>query len=135
MKPDEITPQSIDAYIAGFPEKIQVLLNKMRATIRKAAPDAKEAIKYRMPTFVLGGNLVHFAAMKNHIGFYPTASGIETFKKELSAYNSGKGSVQFPLDKPLPLSLVNKIVKFRVKENLKKAAPVKDNKSFKSKNC
>jgi uncharacterized protein YdhG (YjbR/CyaY superfamily) len=112
---------NIDEYISNFPAEIQILLEQVRATIRKAAPEAKEAIKYGMPTFVLNGNLVHFAAFKNHIGFYPVPTGIEAFKKELSVYKGGKGSVQFPLDKPMPLDLIIKIVKFRVKENLEKA--------------
>ena len=91
-------------------------------TIRKAAPGAEETIKYRMPTFTLNGNLVYFAAFKNHIGFYPVPTGIEKFKKELAVYEQGKGSVQFPLDQPIPYSLISKIVKFRVKENLARAA-------------
>jgi uncharacterized protein YdhG (YjbR/CyaY superfamily) len=112
---------SIDEYIAGFPKDVQDILEKLRVTIRKAAPDAKETINYAIPTFTLEGNLVHFAAFKNHIGFYPAPSGIQAFKKELSVFEGAKGSVQFPIDKPLPLSLVTKIVKFRVKENLEKA--------------
>ena len=112
---------TIDEYISGFPEEIQKLLEQVRTTIRQAAPEAEEAIKYAMPTFVLNGNLVHFAAFKNHIGFYPVPSGIEAFKKELSVYKGAKGSVQFPLDKPMPLELIAKIVKFRVVENLQKA--------------
>jgi len=110
--------RSIDEYIKGFPGPIQQLLEEMRETIRKAAPTAEEAIKYAMPTFVLNGNLVHFAAFKNHIGFYPAPSGIEAFKKELSAYEGSKGAIRFPLDKPLPLALVSKIVKYRVKNNI-----------------
>ena len=112
---------TIDEYISGFPEDIQTLLQQIRVTIREAAPEAEEAIKYAMPTFVLNGNLVHFAAFKNHIGFYPVPSGIEAFKKELSFYKGAKGSVQFPLDKPMPLELISRIVQFRVNENLKKA--------------
>ena len=112
---------NIDKYIAGFPKETQKLLEQLRATIRKAAPEAKETIKYAIPTFTLNGNLVHFAAFKNHIGFYPTPSGIETFRKELSVYEGAKGSVRFPVDKPLPLDLISKIVKFRVKENIEKA--------------
>ncbi len=112
-----VKPTSIDEYIAGFPEEVQQLLEQVRATIQKAAPDATEAIKYAIPTFVLNGNLVHFAAFKSHIGFYATPTGHEAFKKELSAYKEGKGSVQFPLDQPMPLALIMKIVKFRVKEN------------------
>jgi len=112
---------SIDEYIGTFPQEIQILLEQVRATIKQAAPEAEEAIKYAMPTFVLNGNLVHFAAFKNHIGFYPVPSGIEAFKKELSVYKGAKGSVQFPLDKPMPLKLISEIVKFRVNENLLKA--------------
>ncbi len=113
---------SIDEYIATFPKDIQKKLEEMRATIKAAAPEAEEKISYQMPTFFLNGNLVHFAAHTNHIGFYPTPSGIEAFKKELSIYEGAKGSVQFPLEKPLPLKLVSKIVKYRVAENLTKAA-------------
>ncbi len=112
---------TIDEYIAGFPKDIQEILEKLRATIRKAAPKAEETINYAIPTFTLNGNLVHFAAAKNHIGFYPAPSGIEAFKKELSVYEGAKGSIKFPIDKPLPLGLISKIVKFRVKENLEKA--------------
>jgi len=112
---------TIDEYISGFPDDIQTLLQQIRVTIREAAPEAEEAIKYAMPTFVLNGNLVHFAAFKHHIGFYPVPSGIEEFKKELSVYKGAKGSVQFPLDQPMPLELITKIVKFRVSENMKKA--------------
>lgn len=115
-------PQNIDEYIAGFPDDVQDKLNKMRATIRQAAPEAQEKISYQMPTFTLEGNLVHFAAYKNHIGFYPVPSGIEQFKHQLSAYKGAKGSVQFPLDQPIPYELVREIVEFRVQENLAKAA-------------
>lgn len=113
--------KNIDDYIAGFPNEVQGMLEKLRMTIRKAAPEAEETINYGIPTFTLKGNLVHFAAFKNHIGFYPAPSGIEAFKKELSVYEGAKGSVQFPIEKSLPLSLVSKIVRFRVKENLEKA--------------
>jgi uncharacterized protein YdhG (YjbR/CyaY superfamily) len=113
---------SIDEYVAIFPKETQKILKKIRATIKAAAPDAEEKISYQMPTFALKGNLVHFAAFKNHIGFYPTPTGIEKFKKELSFYEGAKGSAQFPLDKPIPYELISKIVKFRVKENLAKAA-------------
>jgi uncharacterized protein YdhG (YjbR/CyaY superfamily) len=109
---------SIDEYIASFPPDIQARLEAMRATIRAAAPDAEEKISYQMPTFFLKGNLVHFAAFKQHIGFYPAPRGIEEFKEELSIYKGAKGSVQFPLDQPLPLDLVARIVRFRVAENL-----------------
>ena len=105
---------SIDEYIATFPKDIQKILEKIRATIKAAAPEAEEKISYQMPTFFLKGNLVHFAAFKKHIGFYPVPTGIEKFKKELSAYAGAKGSVQFPLDKPIPYGLISKIVKFRV---------------------
>ena len=113
---------SIDEYIATFPIEIQKILEKIRVTIKSAAPQAEEKISYQMPTFDLKGNLVHFAAFKNHIGFYPTPSGIEKYKKESSIYVGAKGSVQFPLDKPIPYGLISKIVKFRVKENLANAA-------------
>lgn len=116
----ESQPQTIDAYIAGFPDDVQDILKKIRRIICDAAPDAEEAIKYQIPTFVLGGNLVHFAAFEKHIGFYPTPSGIEQFKDALSGYKSAKGSVQFSLDSPIPYNLVKKIVEFRVQENRKK---------------
>jgi uncharacterized protein YdhG (YjbR/CyaY superfamily) len=113
--------KTIDEYIQTFPEDIQGILQKMRLTVKQAAPRAEEAISYQMPTFKLNGkNLVHFAAFKNHIGFYPTPSGTESFQKELSSYKGGKGSVRFPLNKPIPYDLVEKIVAFRVKENLRK---------------
>ncbi len=113
--------RTIDDYIKTFPHDVQSILEKMRQTIKKAAPEAVEAISYQMPTFKLNGrNLVYFAAFKNHIGFYPIPSGIEAFKKELSSYKQGKGSVQFPMDKPIPYDLVKKIVEYRVKENLEK---------------
>lgn len=115
------TVKTIDEYIAGFPQDIQEILGKIRLTIRKAAPDAEEAIKYRIPTFTLKGNLVHFAAFEKHIGFYPEPTGIEKFKDELSVYAQSKGSVQFPLDKPIPFDLISRIVEFRVKENLERA--------------
>ncbi len=121
MKPDQTQPTTIDEYIAGFPPDVQAILEKVRATIRKAAPGAGETIKYRMPTFTQHGNLVHFAAFKNHIGFYPVPTGIEKFKKELAPYKMGRGSIQFPLDQPIPYGLISKIVKFRAKENLAKA--------------
>lgn len=113
---------TIDEYIATFPAEIQVILHELRATIKAAAPEASEKFSYGMPTFFLSGNLVHFAAFKNHIGFYPTPSGIEAFKDELAQYASSKGAVQFPIDQPLPLKLVSKIVAYRVTENMKKAA-------------
>ena len=110
----------MDEYIGTYPKNVQDILQKLRQTIRKAAPKAEEAISYQIPTFKLNGNLVHFAAFKNHIGFYPTPSAIKAFKKELSPYKGAKGSVQFPIDKPVPYDLVREIVIFRVKENLKK---------------
>ena len=112
---------SIDEYIALFPEETQQILQDIRATIKAAAPEAEEKISYQMPTFFLKGNLVHFAAHKNHIGFYPTSSGIQAFERELSTFESAKGSVQFPLDRPMPLELISRIVKFRVAENLRNA--------------
>jgi uncharacterized protein YdhG (YjbR/CyaY superfamily) len=122
---------SIDEYIATFPEETQKILRELRAVIKAAAPDAQEKISYQMPTFFLKGNLVHFAAWKNHIGFYPTSSGTLTFQRELSIYESAKGSVKFPIDKPLPFELVSEIVKFRVAENLKKAdAKLRKNKNL-----
>ena len=115
------TARTIDEYIAGFPTHVQVILEKIRETIRQAAPAAQETINYAIPTFTLHGNLVHFAAFDRHIGFYPTPTGIEHFKNELSAYQMAKGSVQFPLDVPIPYDLISEIVKFRVQENSHKA--------------
>jgi len=112
---------SIDEYITLFPEEIQGKLQQLRATIKASAPDASEKISYQMPAFVLKGNLVYFAAFKDHISFFPTSSGIQAFKQELSIYKGSKGTVRFPLDQPLPLDLISKIVKFRVAENLQKA--------------
>jgi uncharacterized protein YdhG (YjbR/CyaY superfamily) len=115
------TPATIDEYIAGFPDDVQKILTRIRTTVHEAAPDAEEAISYQMPTFKLHGNLVHFAAFQYHIGFYPIPSGIKAFKEEFSASKSGKGSVQFPLDQPIPYDLIRRIVKFRVHENREKA--------------
>jgi uncharacterized protein YdhG (YjbR/CyaY superfamily) len=127
MSADSKTPRTIDEYIAGFPLDVQEILESIRMTIREAAPEAEETISYQMPTFTLKGNLVHFAAFKKHIGFYPTSTGVEVFKDELSVYAGGKGSVQFPLDKPMPFDLIRRIVEFRVKENLARAeAKTKD---------
>jgi uncharacterized protein YdhG (YjbR/CyaY superfamily) len=114
------TSKTIDEYIAKFPKDIQEILQEIRETIHKAAPEAVESISYQMPTFKLNGSLVYFAAWKNHIGFYPTPSGTTQFEKELSKYDGGKGSVQFPLNNPMPLDLISKIVKYRVGENAKK---------------
>ena len=113
-------PKNIDDYVERFPKEVRLRLQKMRLTIKKAAPQAKETISYGIPAFTLNGLLVWFAAFKGHIGFYPRASAIAAFEKELSAYKGAKGSVQFPLDKPLPQALVSRIVKFRVKQNLGK---------------
>lgn len=114
-------PENFDQYIAGFPVDVQEILEKIRSTIHEAAPDAEEKISYQMPTFTLEGNLVHFAAYKHHIGFYPAPSGIGKFKKEISAYKWAKGSVQFPLDQPIPYDLISRITSFRVTENLARA--------------
>jgi uncharacterized protein YdhG (YjbR/CyaY superfamily) len=123
MKSGSTSPTTIDEYIASFPADVQAILQKIRATIQKAAPGAEEKINYGVPTFTLNGrNLVHFGAAKKHIGFYPTPTAIEAFKDELSAYEGAKGSVQFPLDKPVPVQLITKMVKFNVKENQAKAA-------------
>lgn len=111
---------NIDDYISAFPKDVQRRLEEIRRVIRKTAPDAEEAISYAIPTFKLNGNLVHFAAFKNHIGFYPAPSGIAAFKKELSKYAAAKGSAQFPYEEPLPLDLIRRMVEFRVKENMKK---------------
>ena len=111
---------TIDEYIATFPEAIQEILQEIRQAIRESAPQAQEAISYRIPTFKLNGNLVHFAAFKDHIGFFPTSSGVEAFQKELSGYDTSKGTIRFPLDKPIPFDLIRKIVQFRVKENLER---------------
>ena len=112
--------RTIDEYINTFPEDVRAILEKIREAIRKAAPGAEEAISYQMPTFKLNGNLVHFAAYKNHIGFYPVPSGIEAFKGELLPYIAGRGTLRFSLDKPIPYDLIEKVVTFRVKENLAK---------------
>ncbi len=121
MDTAKTTPQTIDEYIAGFPPDIQDKLEKIRETIREAAPDAIETISYQIPTFKLEGNLVHFAAFKKHIGFYPAPSGIEQFDEQLSKYKRAKGSIRFPLDEPIPYALISEIVRFRVRENLERA--------------
>ena len=120
MKKDTAIPKSFEEYFFRFPAEVQVKLEELRQTISKAAPGAEEVISYKMPAFKYHGMLIYFAAYKNHIGFYATPTGHTAFKKELSVYKEGKGSVQFPLDQPLPLGLVSKIVKFRVKENREK---------------
>ncbi len=114
-------PKDIDEYIAGFPKETQMILEKIRVTIQNAAPDAVEKISYGMPTFTQNGNLVYFAAYKNHIGFYATPKGNIAFQKEISIYKAGKGSIQFPIDESMPLNLIAQMVKFRVMENLEKA--------------
>ena len=120
MKPSAPDMTTIDAYIQQFPPKVQGILSELRAVIRRSAPDAVEKIAYRIPTFYLNGNLVHFAAFEHHIGFYPGPSGITRFKTQLAKYKGAKGSVQFPIDEPLPLDLVTEIVEFRVGENARK---------------
>lgn len=122
MEDAQTDAQTVDTYIAAFPEAVQTQLRLLRETIRAAAPEAEERISYRMPTFAWHGILVHFAAYAHHIGFYPTPSGIAAFGPELARYTHAKGSVQFPLDTPLPLELVSRIVAFRVAENVAKAA-------------
>jgi len=112
--------ESIDAYIADFPERIRKILKTIRATVRKAAPQAEETIKYAMPTFMLDGNLIHFAAFQNHIGLYPVPTGVPGWDEALAPYVSGKGSLQLPLDKPMPLALISKIVKFNARRNAEK---------------
>jgi len=119
---EQSAPETIDGYIAEFPENIQKILESIRTTIREAVPDAKEAIKYRMPTFTLNGNLVHFAAFRNHIGFYPAPQGIDEFQDELSRYAGAKGSVRFPLTEPVPLDLIRRIAQFRAERNREKGA-------------
>jgi uncharacterized protein YdhG (YjbR/CyaY superfamily) len=125
MKSKSETPKNIDEYIAACAPDIQDILQKTRAAISKAAPDAIERISYAMPCFAQHGNLVYFAAAKKHLGFYPTASGIAQFAQELSGYKSAKGSVQFQFDQPIPYKLISQITKFRVRENLAKAARAK----------
>jgi uncharacterized protein YdhG (YjbR/CyaY superfamily) len=119
MKANNVS-KTIEDYIASSPESVQPMLRELRNTIKAAAPDAVEKISYQMPAFSQNGILVYFAAHTNHIGFYPTSSGIKTFQKELSNYDISKGTVRFPLDKPLPMKLISQIVSFRVKENLQK---------------
>jgi len=124
MDSQKVGHRSTDEYIATFPADVQAILQALRATIRAAAPEAEERISYQMPTFTLHGNLVHFAAMKNHIGFYPTSSGVAAFEQELAlaGYEGTKGAIRFPKDQPLPIDLITRIVKFRVTENLARAA-------------
>ena len=122
-------PKTIDEYIAGFPQGVQEALQKIRGIVTKAAPDAEEAIKYQMPTFVLQGNLVHFAAFQKHIGFYPTPSAIAAFKSDLAGYAWAKGSVQFPLNRSIPYPLIKQMVEFRVRETREKLARKKEKRS------
>jgi len=121
MKPNQPAYASIDAYIAGCSEDVREVLSTLRSVIKEAAPEAGEKIGYAMPTFTLHGNLVHFAAFKNHIGFYPAPSGIQAFRDELTEYKCSKGAIQFPLNKPLPYELVGRIVRFRAEENIRLA--------------
>jgi len=122
MRSNLTAPKNIDEYIAGFPNNVRKILEQIRMTVREAAPDAEETISYQIPTFTLKGKyLIYFAAYKKHIGLYPAPRGVEKFKKELSLYEGGKGTVRFPLDKAIPFRLINRIVKFRVKESLERA--------------
>lgn len=122
MSENESNILTIDAYIAGFPEPVQAVLQKLRQVIKEAAPEAGETIKYRMPTFIFHGNLVHFAAYEHHIGFYPDPEGIQKFANELAPYPQSKGAIRFPIDKPLPFDLIYRITKFRVEQNAARAA-------------
>lgn len=115
------TPKNIDEYIGRYPKDVQAKLRKIRATIRTAAPTATEAISYQIPTFKLGGNLIHFAAFPKHISLFPTSSGVARFQKELAGYETSKGTIKFPLDRPIPYGLITRITRFRVKENSERA--------------
>ena len=121
MKSNESSSSKVDDFIAKYPPDVQQILQKIRGIIREVAPEAQEKLNYGIPTFTLNGNLVHYSALKDHIGFYPTPSGIEKFKKQLSAYEGAKGSVKFPLDQPIPYDLIRKVTEFRVKEQQAKA--------------
>ena len=121
MKPNTTPARTVDEYISRYPDDVQVILQKFRDTIKRAAPGAEEIISYQMPAFKQNGNLVYFGGWQNHIGFYPTGAGITAFKKELAKYEGAKGTVKFPFNKPIPFALVERIVKFRVKENQSKA--------------
>ncbi len=121
-KDNKINTNSMDEYISAFPADVRLRLSQIRELIREMVPDGSEAIKYGIPTFILNGNLIHFAAFKNHIGLYPTPTGMDAFAKELSIYKQGKGSVQFPLDQELPLDLIRRIVAYRVSVNRKNKA-------------
>lgn len=124
MKKAKQQNETIDEYIASFPKNVQEILEEIRQAIRESAPNAEETISYQIPAFRLNGVLVYFAAFKNHIGFYPTSSGVTAFKKELSQYKVSKGTIRFPMDKPIPFDLIKKIVKYRVRENLAKKSEV-----------
>ena len=124
MKPATASSHLIDDYIASFPEDVGKLLKQLRSTIHKAAPAATEKIAYGIPTYDYNGNLVHFAAFKKHIGFFPTPSAVTAFAKEFKAYKTSKGTVQFPLTDPLPLKLIERVVKFRIKENAGKTSRI-----------
>lgn len=128
MEPKQTAPTTIDEYIAGFPPDVQEILQKVRATIREAAPGAEETIKYQLPTFTLKGNLVYFGGFKKYVGFYPVPTGIEAYAEDLAPYKTGKGSIQFPYDKPIPYDLITKVVKYRVEENLRNAEAKKKKK-------
>jgi uncharacterized protein YdhG (YjbR/CyaY superfamily) len=128
MKEYQVNTSTIDEFIALFPPEVQEKLNRIRAIIREEAPGAAETIAYGIPTFVLHGNLVHFSAYKEHIGFYPAPSGIEHFKDELALYQKGKGTLQFPLNQPIPFDLIRRVVACRVQQNLAKAASKKKKK-------
>ncbi len=121
MRNDRVAPRNINEYIASFSPEIQSILERIRSTIREAAPEATEKISYQMPTFVLGGNLIHFAAFKKHIGLYPPVKGDKKLQAEIAPYKGEKGNLKFPLDQPIPYALISRIVKFRVQEQLKRA--------------
>lgn len=121
MKTDQTEPRNMDEYIAGFPPDVQEILEKIRVAIREAAPGAEETIKYQIPTFTLKGNLISFAAFKKHIGLYPAPAGTRKLQEELSPYRSAKASIKFPLDQPIPFTLISRTVKARVKEHLERA--------------
>ena len=125
MKKKQEQPKTIDAYVADFPKEVQVSLEKVRATIRKAAPQAEEAMKYGIPTFVFNGNLIHFGGYKNHIGLYPGSTPIEVFEEELRGYETSKGTVKFPFDRRIPFGLIGKITKYCVERNIERAAAKK----------
>jgi uncharacterized protein YdhG (YjbR/CyaY superfamily) len=122
MQTDQTAPKSIDEYISRFPPDVQEILEKIRSTIKKAAPEAEETIKYKMPTFMLHGNLVYFAAFKKHIGFFPGSKDVRKKFKELSVYEGNEGAIKFPLNSPIPYDLIEKMVQFRVNENLDRIA-------------